>query len=54
MRYIRVKDDANRDQLTQAITTLRQKQRAATNSEVVTALQADVDELLDMWQTADG
>lgn len=48
MRYLVITDDASPDDIREAITNLRAKQRACSLSEIRDDISGDIDELLDM------
>lgn len=49
MRYIVVRDDADRATLEAAISALRTKQRACVTAEVAGCVAAEIDRLIDRW-----
>lgn len=52
MRYLRVTDDATREDIAEAIGNLRAKQKACSLAEIREDISADIDELLEMLGTA--
>ena len=48
MRYLVITDDATPEDIREAITNLRTKQRACSLSEIREDIGADLDELLDL------
>lgn len=52
MRFVKVTDDSTRDDIAEAIGFLRAKRAACCLADMQAEIDADVDELVDLWKAA--